>query len=95
MQQPKRVANATLSSAPPLPTEVSGPSTAPMIVSTAPQTSRKASSPRSAQMTDFFRIAAASYLVQTAGGVIQSGNGSWMIPDGKEVTILGEWPEET
>jgi len=40
-------------------------------------------------------IAAASYLVQTAGGVIQSGNGSWMIPDGKEVTILGEWPEET
>ena len=41
-------AKRQMRSAPPLPTEARGPSTAPMVVSTAPQTSRKASSPRSA-----------------------------------------------
>jgi len=36
-------------------------------------------------------IAAASYLVKRVGGVIQSGNYSWMVPSGKEVDILAEF----
>ena len=35
-------------------------------------------------------IAAASYLVQKAGGLIQSGSYSWMVPIGKEVRIVAE-----
>jgi hypothetical protein len=35
-------------------------------------------------------IAAAAYLVQKAGGVIQSGSYSWMIPRGREVSIIAE-----
>jgi hypothetical protein len=35
-------------------------------------------------------IAAASYLVQKAGGLIQSGSYSWMVPDGKEVHVIAE-----
>jgi hypothetical protein len=36
-------------------------------------------------------IAAASYFVQKAGGLIQSGSYSWMVPSGKEVRILSEF----
>jgi hypothetical protein len=36
-------------------------------------------------------IAAASYLVQKAGGLIRSGSYSWMVPSGKEVRILAEF----
>jgi hypothetical protein len=36
-------------------------------------------------------IAAAAYLVQKAGGLIQSGSYSWMIPSGKEVEIIAEF----
>ncbi len=35
-------------------------------------------------------IAAAAYLVQKAGGLIQSGHYSWMVPSGREVRILAE-----
>lgn len=35
-------------------------------------------------------IAAAAYLVQKAGGLIQSGSYSWMIPKGREVEIIAE-----
>jgi hypothetical protein len=35
-------------------------------------------------------IAAASYLVQKVGGLIQSGSYSWMVPSGKEVQIVAE-----
>lgn len=35
-------------------------------------------------------IAAAAYLVQRAGGLIQSGSYSWMVPRGREVEIIGE-----
>jgi hypothetical protein len=35
-------------------------------------------------------IAAAAYLVQKAGGLIQSGSYSWMIPSGREVQMVGE-----
>jgi hypothetical protein len=35
-------------------------------------------------------IAAAAYLVQKAGGLIQSGSYSWMIPSGREVEIIAE-----
>jgi len=36
-------------------------------------------------------IAAAAYLVKKAGGIILSGNYSWMVPSGKEVDILAEF----
>jgi hypothetical protein len=36
-------------------------------------------------------VAAASYLVQKAGGVIQSGSYSWMVPDDREVRIVAEF----
>jgi hypothetical protein len=36
-------------------------------------------------------IAAASYLVEKAGGLIQSGTYSWMVPSGKEVRLLAEF----
>jgi hypothetical protein len=35
-------------------------------------------------------IAAAAYLVQKAGGLIQSGSYSWMVPSGREVQIVAE-----
>jgi hypothetical protein len=35
-------------------------------------------------------IAAAAYLVQKAGGLIQSGSCSWMVPSGREVQIVAE-----
>ena len=35
-------------------------------------------------------IAAAAYLVQKAGGLIQSGSYSWMVPSGREVEIIAE-----
>lgn len=35
-------------------------------------------------------IAAAAYLVQKAGGLIQSGSYSWMVPKGREVEVIGE-----
>jgi hypothetical protein len=36
-------------------------------------------------------IAAAAYLVQKAGGLIQSGTYSWMVPSGREVEIIEEF----
>lgn len=36
-------------------------------------------------------IAAAAYLVQKAGGFIQSGSYSWMVPLGREVEIIEEF----
>jgi hypothetical protein len=36
-------------------------------------------------------IAAAAYLVQKAGGLIQSGSYSWMVPSGREVDIIAEF----
>jgi hypothetical protein len=36
-------------------------------------------------------IAAAAYLVQKAGGLIQSGTYSWMVPSGREVEIIAEF----
>jgi hypothetical protein len=36
-------------------------------------------------------IAAAAYLVQKAGGLIQSGTYSWMVPRGREVEIIAEF----
>jgi hypothetical protein len=36
-------------------------------------------------------IAAAAYLVQKAGGLIQSGCYSWMVPSGQEVQIIAEF----
>ncbi len=36
-------------------------------------------------------IAAAAYLVQKAGGLIQSGTYSWMVPESKEVRIVAEF----
>jgi len=38
-------------------------------------------------------IAAAAYLVEQSGGLIQSGTYSWMIPDAQEVRILLELEE--
>jgi hypothetical protein len=38
-------------------------------------------------------IAAAAYLVDLAGGVIRSGQASWMVPRGKEVEIILEYDE--
>jgi hypothetical protein len=35
-------------------------------------------------------IAAAAYLVEKAGGLIQSGSYSWMVPSGREVRFLAE-----
>lgn len=35
-------------------------------------------------------IAAAAYLVQRAGGLIQSGSYSWMVPSGREVEVIAE-----
>lgn len=35
-------------------------------------------------------IAAAAYLVQKAGGLIQSGSYSWMVPYGREVQVVAE-----
>jgi hypothetical protein len=36
-------------------------------------------------------IAAAAYLVQKAGGLIQSGSYSWMVPSGREVQTIAEF----
>jgi hypothetical protein len=35
-------------------------------------------------------IAAAAYLVEKAGGIIQSGDYSWMVPRGREVEIIAQ-----
>jgi hypothetical protein len=38
-------------------------------------------------------IAAAAYLVEQYGGVIRSGEASWMVPSGNEVDIILEYDE--
>ena len=36
-------------------------------------------------------LAAAGYLVEKAGGLIQSGTYSWMVPNGREVRVVAEF----